>query len=176
MLLIYRKTDGVIVGENPRYGMAETLAGQYGSSFRIAVVPHAENKAWLETTVQAKVKERVWQDPKGARQIGGPQPGPDWTMLQDEAFADQTVRAGELSVNPTTGAVLLDGAPASVVMTAAAVDAETAAAIRSRHSLHEELKIARLARMVPPDPAVAAFDAFVESEITKGQTRKAALP
>ncbi|MCH7714946.1 MAG: hypothetical protein IH876_02350 [Gemmatimonadetes bacterium] len=152
MILIYRKTDGVIVGEHPDDAKAERLANEYGSAFGVRVLPYPENRSWLEKAVQNQIKARVWRewkdslwmnanketlrqaespgsgwtlvDPSGlhGEHIGDTAPGSAWQMTQDVEFADDTERAGKLSIDPTTGAVLMDGLPASVVMTVAATE------------------------------------------------------
>jgi len=203
MIVIYRKSDGIVIGENPDDAKAEFLAGQYGSNHGIRVIETGLNGGWLEKEIRVKVKEAVWREwfdplwrnanndtqravtqPAGDWQmiesghftgehIGETAPGANWRKTQDEEFQTLTVRAGTLSIDATTGAVLLDKAPAAVVETVESIDLETRAAIRSRFSVSDELKMARLSRVDSQDGTVLAFDAEVEAELEKGRTRKA---
>lgn len=206
MLLIYLAIPkdghpaGTIVGENPDDAMAETLASQYGSDYGIACLPHAENRAWLEKTVQAKIKERVWvrplaqsatpqpgfaeaRDGSGAtvyirpehQVIGGVSPGPDYELRQEEAFQSRLKRAGQLSVEPATGSVLMDGRPAPIVQTAAAVDAETTAAIRRQYSPSKEMQMLRQGVSDKNDPEFNAYRMAIEAAVTAGREKKQRL-
>lgn len=203
MILIYRKTDGVVVGENPDDRKATQLAEQYGPDFGLRIAPYDLNASWLETTaehtVQARVwrewKEALWQNPQRETRRQAETPGPEWSLLetggfhgehigdvapgegwqmtQDRVNTTDMVRTGTLSLDPATGDLLLNRQLAPLVETEESIDLETQANIRSQYSINEELKMARLARADPKDSAVVALDTAISHEVQKGRDRKA---